>query len=175
MYLGCCLPGFLFSKAANQLGSVQPVMMQRVGSSQVQDFAFGLFELHEFYVYPFLQSVQVPLNGCLVLQCIICSSSLVSSMALVKIQSRRVHRQTPEEIHLQLNFQQRPLTTTLMTQAVFHQSNYASTQKMRFHLGYHGQWCQNGFAKAKINGMHSRLLIHTSSHFIVEGKQVCKT
>ncbi|KAK4831783.1 hypothetical protein QYF61_019096, partial [Mycteria americana] len=67
-------PQFLFCKAAFQLCSPQHLRVHGVVPPQVQDFALPLVELHEVPASPFLQPVQVPLDGSTTLWCISHSS-----------------------------------------------------------------------------------------------------
>ena len=63
-------PHVLFCKAAFQPVGPQHVLVDGVVPPQVQDFALPLVEQHEAPVSPFLQLVQVPLNGSTTLWCI---------------------------------------------------------------------------------------------------------
>lgn len=63
-------PQVLFCKAAFQLISSQPVLVQGVVPPQGLDLAFAFVDLHDVPISPFLQPTQVPLNGSTTAWCI---------------------------------------------------------------------------------------------------------
>ena len=83
-------PRVLFYKAAFQLGSPQHILVHGVVPPQVQDFALLLVEPHEVPVSPFLQPVQVPLDGSPTLWCVSRSSQFVSSANLLRVHSENM-------------------------------------------------------------------------------------
>lgn len=56
-------PQVFLHQAAIQTVGPQPVLVHCVIPTQGQDFAFAPVELHEILLSPFLQPVNVPLNG----------------------------------------------------------------------------------------------------------------
>ena len=62
----------------------KPVLVHGVIPLQVQDFAFAFVELHEVPVSLFLQPVEVPLNGSMILWWISCSSQVCIVCKLAK-------------------------------------------------------------------------------------------
>lgn len=91
----CCppRPHVLSCKAAPQPTSPQPVLLQRALPSQVLDLlnflAFVLVKFHRLPVRPFLQPVQIPLNGSSVLQHFQCPS-LASPASSSKVTEKDV-------------------------------------------------------------------------------------
>ena len=73
----------LFCKAAFQPFGPQPILVHEVIPLQVQDFVFSFDGLHEIPVSPFLQPVEVPLDGSMTLWCISRSSQfcVISKLA----------------------------------------------------------------------------------------------
>ncbi|KAK4818982.1 LOW QUALITY PROTEIN: hypothetical protein QYF61_022649 [Mycteria americana] len=67
-------PQVLSCQAAFQLSSPQNILVHGVVPPQVQDLALLLVEVHEVPVSPFLQPVEVPLDGSMTLWCISHSS-----------------------------------------------------------------------------------------------------
>ncbi|KAK4832711.1 hypothetical protein QYF61_025172 [Mycteria americana] len=63
-------PQVLFCQAAFQLGGPQHVLVHGIVPLQVQDFALPLVEPQEVPVSPFLQAVEIPLDGSPTLWCI---------------------------------------------------------------------------------------------------------
>jgi len=57
------IPDLVFCRATSWTVGLQAVLVHGVVLSQMQDFVFALFELHETLVTPFLQTVCVPLNN----------------------------------------------------------------------------------------------------------------
>jgi len=53
----------LLSRSARNPFTPQPVLIAGVAPTQVQNFALGLVESHEVHTGPFLELVQVPLDG----------------------------------------------------------------------------------------------------------------
>jgi len=54
----------------------QPVLIAGVALTQMQDLALGLVELREVHTGPFLELVQVPLDGILSFWCVNCTTQL---------------------------------------------------------------------------------------------------
>ncbi|KAK4831516.1 hypothetical protein QYF61_018100 [Mycteria americana] len=67
-------PQVLFCKAALKLVDPQPVLLPGIIPPQVQGFGLPFAELHKVPVSPFLQPVQVPLDGSMPICCTSCSS-----------------------------------------------------------------------------------------------------
>lgn len=62
-------PQVFLGKAVFQLVSPQHVLMHGVISPQGKNFVFLHVEMHEVRLSPFLQPVQIPLNGSTALHC----------------------------------------------------------------------------------------------------------
>jgi len=58
-------PQVIFCQIAVQMGDRQRIFVHGLVLPQVQDFTLPLVKLHEPPVDPFLQPVEVPLNGCM--------------------------------------------------------------------------------------------------------------
>lgn len=150
------------------MGSVQPLTMQRDGSCQVQDFVFDLFAF-----------------------CGLCLPSLSPSEHLSCSslhQSCFIHGSGEDT--KQKSSEDRPLRKSIWSE-ISRRHHYSLPhdpgrfflnlirhwpRKWGFHPGYHGRWCKNGLVEAKIDIINNCSLIsHTSIHFIVDGKQFCKS
>ncbi|KAF1440525.1 Zinc finger RNA-binding protein, partial [Pygoscelis papua] len=80
-------PRVLFCQAAFQLGGCQHILVHGVVPRWLQNFALPLVELHEIPIGPFLQPVEVPLDGSTTLWHISHSSQFVSSANLWRVHS----------------------------------------------------------------------------------------
>jgi len=69
-------PQVLLSRAALHPLIVQPVLIVEVAPTHMQDLALGLVEPHEVHTGPFLELVQVPLDGIPCFWCVNCTTRL---------------------------------------------------------------------------------------------------
>ncbi|KAK4833070.1 hypothetical protein QYF61_027732 [Mycteria americana] len=77
-------PQVLLCKTALQLGDPQHVLDHGAVPSLVQDFALLLVEFREVSVIPFLQPVEVLLDGSMTLWCISCSAQFCITSKIIE-------------------------------------------------------------------------------------------